>query len=30
MREVAREHGVDEAALSEAVDLRRIAAGNSA
>jgi fumarate hydratase class II len=30
LREVAREHGVDEATLSEALDLRRIAAGNSA
>jgi fumarate hydratase, class II len=30
LREVAREHGVDEATLSEALDLRKIAAGNSA
>jgi fumarate hydratase, class II len=30
LREVAREHGVDEATLTEALDLRRIAAGNSA
>jgi fumarate hydratase class II len=30
LREVAREHGVDEATLDEALDLRRIAAGSSA
>jgi fumarate hydratase class II len=30
LREVAREHGVDEAVLNEALDLRRIAAGSSA
>jgi fumarate hydratase class II len=30
LREVAREHGVDEATLSEALDLRKIAAGSSA
>ena len=29
LREVAREHGVDEATLDEALDLRRIAAGSS-
>ena len=30
LREVARDHGVEEATLDEALDLRRIAAGNSA
>jgi fumarate hydratase class II len=30
LREVARDHGVDEATLDEALDLRRIAAGSSA
>jgi fumarate hydratase, class II len=30
LREVAREHGVDEATLDEALDLRRIAAGSQA
>src|SRR3954452_3368551 len=30
LREVAREHGVDEATLDEALDLRKIAAGSSA
>jgi fumarate hydratase class II len=30
LREVAREHGVDEAVLDEALDLRRIAAGSAA
>jgi fumarate hydratase class II len=30
LREVAREHGVEEATLDEALDLRRIAAGSSA
>jgi len=30
LREVAREHGVDDAVLDEALDLRRIAAGSSA
>jgi fumarate hydratase class II len=30
LREVAREHGVDEATLDEALDLRKIAAGNAA
>lgn len=30
LREVAREHGVDEAVLNEALDLRRIAAGSGA
>jgi fumarate hydratase class II len=30
LREVAREHGVDEAMLDEALDLRKIAAGSSA
>ena len=30
LREVAREHGVDEAVLEEALDLRVIAAGSSA
>jgi fumarate hydratase class II len=30
LREVAREHGVDEGTLDEALDLRRIAAGSSA
>ena len=30
LREVAREHGVDEATLSEALDLRKIAAGSAA
>ena len=30
LREVAREHGVDEATLDEALDLRRIAAGSAA
>ena len=30
LREVAREHGVDEATLDEALDLRRIAAGSKA
>ena len=30
LREVAREHGVDEATLDEALDLRRIAAGSGA
>ena len=30
LREVAREHGVDEAVLNEALDLRKIAAGSSA
>jgi fumarate hydratase class II len=30
VREVAREHGVDEATLDQALDLRRIAAGSSA
>jgi fumarate hydratase class II len=30
LREVAREHGVDEAVLDEALDLRKIAAGSSA
>ena len=30
LREVAREHGVDEATLDEALDLRRIARGNQA
>jgi fumarate hydratase class II len=30
LREVAREHGVDEATLDEALDLRKIAAGNQA
>jgi fumarate hydratase, class II len=29
LREVAREHGVDEATLDEALDLRKIAAGSS-
>jgi fumarate hydratase class II len=28
LREVARDHGVDEATLDEALDLRKIAAGN--
>ena len=30
LREVAREHGVDEATLDEALDLRKIAAGSQA
>ena len=30
LREVAREHGVDEATLDEALNLRKIAAGSSA
>ena len=30
LREVAREHGVEESVLDEALDLRRIAAGSSA
>ena len=30
LREVAREHGVDETVLNEALDLRRIAAGSRA
>ena len=30
LREVAREHGVDEATLDAALDLRKIAAGSSA
>jgi fumarate hydratase class II len=30
LREVAREHGVDEATLDKALDLRRIAAGSAA
>ena len=30
LREVAREHGVDEATLDKALDLRRIAAGSKA
>ena len=30
MREVARDHGVDESTLDEALDLRKIAAGSSA
>ena len=30
LREVAREHGVDEATLDKALDLRKIAAGSSA
>jgi fumarate hydratase, class II len=30
LREVARDHGVDEATLDEALDLRKIAAGNQA
>jgi fumarate hydratase class II len=30
LREVARDHGVDEATLDEALDLRKIAAGSSA
>ena len=30
LREVAREHGVDEAVLNEALDLRKIAAGSGA
>jgi fumarate hydratase class II len=30
LREVAREHGVDEATLDEALDLRKIAAGSGA
>jgi fumarate hydratase, class II len=30
LREVAREHGVDEATLDQALDLRRLAAGSSA
>jgi fumarate hydratase, class II len=30
LREVARDHGVDEATLDEALNLRRIAAGSSA
>jgi fumarate hydratase class II len=30
LREVAREHGVDEATLDQALDLRKIAAGSSA
>jgi len=30
LREVAREHGVDEATLDQALDLRRIAAGSAA
>ena len=30
LREVAREHGVDEATLDEALDLRKIAAGSKA
>jgi hypothetical protein len=30
LREVAREKGVDEATLDEALDLRKIAAGNQA
>ena len=30
LREVAREHGVDEATLDEALDLRKIAAGSEA
>jgi fumarate hydratase class II len=30
LREVARDHGVDEATLDEALDLRKIAAGSQA
>ena len=30
LREVAREHGVDDATLDEALDLRKIAAGSAA
>ena len=30
LREVAREHGVDDATLDQALDLRKIAAGSSA